>query len=103
MILYFYSLKYLNVGDSLVIVCSSPIFVFIIGYLFLGESCGVIPVITILLSMAGVSVITRPPMLTGKESFETDDMVSCLNVLLDLDYVSCFKLRHLQKIIQFAL
>lgn len=77
MILYFYSLKYLNVGDSLVIVCSSPIFVFIIGYLFLGESCGVIPVITILLSMAGVSVITRPPMLTGKESFETDDMVSC--------------------------
>lgn len=38
-----------------------------------------IPVFTIVLSMVGVAVITRPPMLTGTETFQTGDMVSFMS------------------------
>jgi drug/metabolite transporter (DMT)-like permease len=58
-----------------VIACSSPVFVFLLGFVFLKESCGVIPVITILMAVLGVGIITRPPLLTGEESFKTNDLV----------------------------
>ncbi|OXA60250.1 solute carrier family 35 member G1 isoform X2 [Folsomia candida] len=74
-ILQFYSLLYLEVADSMVITSSTSVFVTLLAHCFIGEKCAIVPIITALLTMAGVVVISRPPMLTGKESFDTDILI----------------------------
>lgn len=72
----FFALQRLDVADTLVIGSCQPVFVTLIAYFFLGEACGVIPVFTALLSIVGVGVIVRPPILTGEDSFDLDTLVS---------------------------
>lgn len=75
MFLHFYALQRLDVADALVIGSCQPVFVTLAAYFFLGEACGVLPIFTALLSIVGVGVISRPPILTGQESFDRDALV----------------------------
>jgi drug/metabolite transporter (DMT)-like permease len=66
----------MSMGDALTIASSTPIFVAILARVFLGEKCGVITVVASLFTFIGVVAMTRPPMLTGAESFDTQTLVS---------------------------
>ncbi|CAL8125739.1 unnamed protein product [Orchesella dallaii] len=72
---HFYALKRLDVADALVIGSCQPVFVTLAAYFLLGESCGVFPVFTALLTILGVGVISRPPILTGQESFDSNALI----------------------------
>lgn len=74
-IFVFYGLKYLNIADSIVIGTSAPVFVTLFAFIFLGERCGVFPVITALLALIGVGIISKPPILTGAEKLNEETMV----------------------------
>lgn len=65
----------MTVADVAVINSCKPIFVTVAAFLFLGETCGFFPVILALLTMVGVVVITRPPLLTGEEEFDKGTLV----------------------------
>ncbi|ODN00885.1 Solute carrier family 35 member G1 [Orchesella cincta] len=73
--LHFYALKRIDVADVLVIGSCQPVFVTLAAYFFLGESCGVFPVFTALLTILGVGVISRPPILTGEEAFDNNALI----------------------------
>jgi uncharacterized membrane protein len=74
-IAHFYAIQYMTVADAMVIGSCSPVFVTFVAHLFLGEKCGIFPVVAGLLTIVGVAVIARPPMLTGEEEFDTDTLV----------------------------
>lgn len=74
--LQYYSLNYMSLGDSSVICNSYPIFVTILAYLFLKEPFGgIFMFIAMLVTFLGVTMILRPPILTG-ETVDTELMVS---------------------------
>ncbi|CAL8125747.1 unnamed protein product [Orchesella dallaii] len=75
LILLFYSIQTLSLADALVISSCRPVFVTFIAYLWLGESCGIFPVFAALLTVVGVGVIARPPMLTGEDNFDTETLM----------------------------
>jgi drug/metabolite transporter (DMT)-like permease len=77
-IFQYYSLQYLSLADSSVIAYSSPIFVTFVAYFVLGEKIGIVSVFTGIMSLIGVIIISRPPMLTGEESFDESILVSPL-------------------------
>jgi len=62
-------------ADSMVISFSTPVFVTLVAHLFLGEKCGILPVVSGVVVLLGVGVITRPPLLTGNEAFDSDNLV----------------------------
>lgn len=74
-IFQYYSLKYLPLADSTVISFSTPIFVCIVAHFVLGEKCGVVPIFTSLLTLCGVIVISKPPILTGEEEMNNTVLV----------------------------
>lgn len=59
--LSFYAFRHMPLADASVIIFSTPVFVAIFARLFLREACGMFNVITILLTLVGVVLITRPP------------------------------------------
>lgn len=75
LILLFYSIQNLSLADALVISSCRPVFVTFVAHVFLGEPCGVFPVFAALLTIMGVGVIARPPILTGEDSFDTETLV----------------------------
>ena len=75
LLLQVWSLKYLTVGDSSIFTFSSPIFVVVFATICLGEKCGLIPVGVAILTLFGIALIVRPPILTGQESFDVDNLV----------------------------
>lgn len=52
-------------ADASVIIFSTPVFVAIFARLFLKEPCGTFNIITVLLTLLGVVLITRPPAIFG--------------------------------------
>ena len=95
--LQFYSLQYLQVADSMVITSSTSVFVTLLAHCFIGEKCAIVPIITALLTMAGVVVISRPPMLTGKEKFDTDILVrTSINANKTSVLINCLILFYFQ-------
>lgn len=52
-----------------------PVFVTLAAYFFLGEACGIFPVFTAFLTILGVGVISRPPILTGEEAFDENALM----------------------------
>lgn len=76
LILLFYSIKSLSLADALVISSCRPVFVTFMAHVFLGEPCGIFPVFAATLTILGVGVIARPPILTGAEAVDTETMVS---------------------------
>lgn len=66
LVLSFFAFKHMQLGDSSVIIFSTPVFVAIFAKCFLREPCGCFNVITIILSLCGILLITRPQMLFGE-------------------------------------
>lgn len=69
--------RYITAADLRTVISSVVIAVFVFGFLFLGERCGAVPLITALVALCGIGIMTRPPILTGAEEFDTDTLVSC--------------------------
>lgn len=65
LMLSFYAFRYMPLADASVIVFSVPVFVAIFARIFLKEPCGLFNVITICLTLIGVVLITRPPLIFG--------------------------------------
>jgi len=65
-------------GDALTIASSTPILVAILARLLLGEKCGIITMIASVLTIFGVVAMTKPPILTGSDSFDSDLLVRVL-------------------------
>lgn len=63
LMLSFYAFRNMPLADANVIVFSVPVFVAIFARLFLKEPCGIFNVITVILTLIGVVLITRPPIL----------------------------------------
>lgn len=74
-VLQFYSLQYLDVADSMVITSSTSVFVAVLAHCFIGEKCTIFPILTAILTIGGVFVISRPPVLTGKSHFDADILI----------------------------
>ncbi|XP_031626493.1 solute carrier family 35 member G1 [Contarinia nasturtii] len=65
LILSFYAFRHMPLADASVIIFSTPVFVAIFANLFLKEPCGLFNAFTILLTLFGVVLITRPSMIFG--------------------------------------
>ncbi|CAL8125727.1 unnamed protein product [Orchesella dallaii] len=74
-VLQFYSLQFISMADSSVIAFSTPVFVSLASHVILGEKSGFVPVISGIITLFGVGVITRPPMLTGGKEFDKDTLI----------------------------
>jgi drug/metabolite transporter (DMT)-like permease len=70
-----YALQYLNIADAIVISTSAPVFVSILAYAFLKEKCGVLSIITAIVTLVGVIIIAKPPIITGAVEFDDKLMV----------------------------
>nr|CAD7203921.1 unnamed protein product [Timema douglasi] len=65
LMLSFYAFRHMPLADASVVVFSVPVFVAIFAYLFLKEPCGLFNAISVVLTLIGVVLITRPPLLFG--------------------------------------
>lgn len=65
LMLSFYAFRHMPLADASVIIFSTPVFVAIFANLFLKESCSVFNAFTILLTLCGVVLITRPAIIFG--------------------------------------
>lgn len=70
-----WSLQYISVGDMRTILAASVISVHFVGWAWLGEKCGVVPTLAAILALVGIGVLTRPPILIGKEAFDQNTLV----------------------------
>lgn len=61
--LSFYAFRHMPLADASVIIFSTPVFVAIFANIFLKEPCGIFNVFTILLTLFGVVLITRPSII----------------------------------------
>ncbi|XP_037777647.1 solute carrier family 35 member G1-like [Penaeus monodon] len=68
LMLQFYAFRHMPLADASVIVFSVPVFVAVFARVFLGEPCGLFHGVVILLTLAGVILIARPPLLFGSLS-----------------------------------
>ncbi|CAL8110017.1 unnamed protein product [Orchesella dallaii] len=74
-ILQFYALNYIEIGDVTVISFTTPVFVSILAYFFLGEKLGIVPVLIALITLIGIGIITRPPILSGSQEFDPFNLI----------------------------
>ncbi|XP_043270273.1 solute carrier family 35 member G1 [Venturia canescens] len=65
LMLSFYAFRHMPLADASVVVFSVPVFVAIFARIFLKEPCGLFNVITVCLTLVGVVLITRPPLIFG--------------------------------------
>ncbi|KAG7203737.1 hypothetical protein KM043_013764 [Ampulex compressa] len=65
LMLSFYAFRHMPLADASVVVFSVPVFVAIFARIFLKEPCGWFNVITVCLTLIGVVLITRPPLIFG--------------------------------------
>lgn len=77
LMLSFYAFRHMPLADASVIIFSTPVFVAIFAKVFLKESCGMFNVFTIILTLFGVVLITRPSIFFEDEmtSMSTDHTV----------------------------
>lgn len=68
LMLSFYAFRHMPLADASVIIFSTPVFVAIFARLFLKEQCSFFNIITIILTLIGVILITRPPFVFGDAS-----------------------------------
>lgn len=58
----------------------------LLAHITLGEKCGFLPIFAGILSLLGVLIISRPPLLTGEDTFNADTL---LGVALALGCMVC--------------
>jgi len=64
------------VADTIVISTSAPVFVTILAFAFLKEKCGILSIITAIVTLCGVIIIAKPPFITGAVEMDDKLMVS---------------------------
>lgn len=72
LMLSFYAFQNMTLGDSSVIIFSTPVFVAIFSRVFLGEPCGLFNIFTIALTLLGIVFIVKPPALFGEGDSNND-------------------------------
>lgn len=72
LMLSFYAFQNMTLGDSSVIIFSTPVFVAIFSRIFLGEPCGLFNIFTIALTLLGIVFIVKPPALFGEGDSNND-------------------------------
>ncbi|XP_053947798.1 solute carrier family 35 member G1 [Anastrepha obliqua] len=74
LMLSFYAFRHMPLADASVIIFSTPVFVAIFARVFLKEQCSFFNIVTIILTLVGVVLITRPPFVFGDTapSLETE-------------------------------
>lgn len=65
LMLSFYAFRHMPLADASVIVFSVPVFTAIFARMFLKEPCGFFNIVSVLLTLIGVVLITRPPAIFG--------------------------------------
>lgn len=65
LMLSFYAFRHMPLADASVIVFSVPVFTAIFARMFLREPCGLFNVFSVVLTLIGVVLITRPPIIFG--------------------------------------
>lgn len=65
LMLSFYAFRHMPLADASVIVFSVPVFTAIFARMFLKEPCGLFNVFSVILTLIGVVLITRPPLVFG--------------------------------------
>lgn len=76
--LHYWSLRYVSLSDSSAIVFSAPVLVSIFACILLKEQCGVFQVSTILVTLTGVFLISRPSFIfnpTENEVFTVQERI----------------------------
>ncbi|CAG2175509.1 unnamed protein product, partial [Oppiella nova] len=63
----FSAFRYLPIADASVIIFSVPVFVSLFACIFLKESCGIFQTITVMLTMLGLSLTTKLPIIFGSD------------------------------------
>ncbi|KAH6923054.1 hypothetical protein HPB50_021384 [Hyalomma asiaticum] len=63
--LRFYAIHYMPIADASVIIFSVPVFVSALARIFLKEPCSVFHVVTVLVTVVGLVLITKFPLLLG--------------------------------------
>lgn len=63
--LRFYAIHYMPIADASVIIFSVPVFVSALAKLFLKEPCGFFHVAAVLVTLVGLALITKLPLLFG--------------------------------------
>ena len=69
----YYAFSYVSLSDASSIVFSAPVFVSIFACFILGENCGVFQITTIITTLIGIFLISRPAFIFGSE---VDDVFS---------------------------
>jgi len=67
-----------------VIASSTPALVMVIAHFALGETLGIVSVVISITAILGFVAMLRPPFLTGAKDFDSDSLVSRLNILLEI-------------------
>jgi len=78
LLLSFYAFRRMSLADASIIIFSTPVFVACFAKIFLKEPCGVFNAVTIVLTLIGVVLITRPPVLFNNHdepSFEVEALL----------------------------
>lgn len=65
LMLSFYAFRHMPLADASVIVFSVPVFTAIFARMFLREPCGLFSFFSVILTLIGVVLITRPPLIFG--------------------------------------
>lgn len=98
------ALSFLSLSDSQSIVFSSPVYTSFVGCIFLGESCGIFQIATIVTTLAGVVLIARPtfifPVDTSHDEFSPQDRIIGVTLAFVCSLAQAFvylSLRRLQK------
>lgn len=63
LMLSFYAFRHMPLADASVIVFSVPVFTAIFARMFLQEPCGLFNVFSVILTLIGVVLVTRPPII----------------------------------------
>ncbi|XP_075526915.1 solute carrier family 35 member G1-like isoform X2 [Dermacentor variabilis] len=63
--LRFYAIHHMPIADASVIIFSVPVFVSALGRIFLKEPCGLFHVVAVLVTLVGLALITKLPLLFG--------------------------------------
>lgn len=74
-ILQFYALDFIAIGDVSLVSFTTPVFVTVLAYFVLKEKCGISSVFAAFVSLIGIGVISRPPILSGEETMNMDTTV----------------------------
>ncbi|PIK62048.1 putative solute carrier family 35 member G1 [Apostichopus japonicus] len=80
---FFYSILYIPIGDAAAIVMGQLVFVGIFARLFIKEAFGILDAFLVLVSIAGVVLISQPPFLFGGKD-ETNSNREFLGAMLAL-------------------